>query len=313
MLLISFLLACFPPSLGSFGGPPRLVPIWTVWILRFQLVIVYVFGALAKLDPDWLRGEPMRSTLARAGADYPAIITASGPILAYAVAYLGLLADLAIPVCLLIRRTRWLGFAIAIAFHGANAVALDIGVFSYLMLAMLPIFLDPDWPRRLLGTQDAAAVPSRRTPPLLLALLHVYVAAQILIPLRHWLYPGPVRWTEEGHRFAWRMMLRTKRSQIMVHVTDPATGRRWQINPANDLTSVQLRELEVYPDLLLQYVHFHRDRLRREGVGDCEIRVDWMCALNGRAQQLLVDPALDLAKVDRSWWPASWVLPLRDP
>ncbi len=324
MLLISFLLACMPPpALGSFGGRaapalggharPTLVPQWTIWVLRFQLVLVYAYGALAKLDPDWLRGEPMRSTLERSAADYPAIVTVLGSTLvAHAVAYLGVLADLMIPVCLLFRRTRWLGLAIAIVFHGANALALNIGVFSYLMLAMLPIFFEPDWPRRLFGAKESALAPPRRTAPLLLALLHVYVAAQILMPLRHWLFPGPVRWTEEGHRFAWRMMLRTKRSQIMVHVTDPTTGRRWEINPANDLTSVQLRELEVHPDLVLQYVHFHRDRLRTEGIDNAEIRVDWMCSLNGRPHQPLADPTVDLAKVGRSLRPASWLLPLRD-
>lgn len=319
MLLIAGLLACMPPAaLASSRGHVQATPLWTVWILRFQLVLVYLYGAIAKLDFDWLRGEPMRSTLERTINDYPAIVGSIGaPTLAYAVAYLGLIADLAIPACLLFRPTRWLGLATAVLFHGGNALALDIGVFSYLMLGMLPIFFEPDWPRRWLAVfgqreQGGRTMPAgaRATSPLLLALLHVYVAIQILVPLRHWLYPGPVSWTEEGHRFSWRMMLRTKRSEISLRVTDPATGRSWSINPANDLTSVQLRELETYPDLVLQYAHAHRDRLRREGI-DPEIRANWLCSLNGRPQQPLADPAIDLAKTRRDLWPAGWILPLR--
>ncbi|MFT6017723.1 MAG: vitamin K-dependent gamma-carboxylase, partial [Saprospiraceae bacterium] len=32
------------------------VPIWNVWLLQFLLVLVYSYGALAKLSPDWLNG-----------------------------------------------------------------------------------------------------------------------------------------------------------------------------------------------------------------------------------------------------------------
>jgi hypothetical protein len=268
--LIAFLLACMPAANAcSFRAlkapsPQALsVPIWTVWILRFQLVVVYLYGAIAKLDPDWLRGEPMRTTLERAAAgDASPIPDFAVPVLAYAVAYLGLLADLAILACLLFSSNPLARPVAAVIFHGANAIALNIGVFSYLMLAMLPIFLEPDWPRRFLSARQTAAAKPRATQTWLLALLHLYVAAQILLPLRHWVYPGAVRWTEQGHRFAWRMMLRTKRSELILHVTDPATDRSWTINPANDVTSATA-ELETYPDLVLQYVHFQRDQLRR--------------------------------------------------
>ena len=29
--------------------------VW-IWIIRFQMSIVYFYGGLAKLDPDWLNG-----------------------------------------------------------------------------------------------------------------------------------------------------------------------------------------------------------------------------------------------------------------
>ena len=63
---------------------------------------------------------------------------------------------------------------------------------------------------------------------------------------------------------------------------------------------------------MLQYVHHHRERLHRQGVADPVITVDWLCSLNGRPYQQLVDPNTNLAKVERSWHPAGWILPL-DP
>ena len=37
------------------------VPIWTIWLLRFQIGVPYFFGGIAKLNPDWLAGEPRGS------------------------------------------------------------------------------------------------------------------------------------------------------------------------------------------------------------------------------------------------------------
>ena len=71
---------------------------------------------------------------------------------------------------------------------------------------------------------------------------------------------------------------------------------------------VQLRELETSPDLVLQYVHFHRYRLRRDGVQPV-IRVDWLCSLNGSPMRRLADPEVDLAAVERSLRHAAWITP----
>ena len=44
---------------------PSVVPHWNVLILRFQLFVVYFYGGIAKLNPDWLAGEPMYSSILR--------------------------------------------------------------------------------------------------------------------------------------------------------------------------------------------------------------------------------------------------------
>ena len=64
---------------------------------------------------------------------------------------------------------------------------------------------------------------------LIVAGLALWLAVQILVPLRHLLYPGNVSWTEQGHRFAWMMKLRDKDAEASFTVRDPATGRLWTI------------------------------------------------------------------------------------
>lgn len=324
MVLLSFLLLWMPAhhawSLDRRLHPslPRSVPRWCVWLLRFQLFIVYFYGAIAKLNADWLAGEPMYSELLRHGPEVPEIATHLPPaLLAYAIAYGGILVDAAVPVMLCFRRTRWMGFVAAALFHALNEVFLRIGVFSYLMTGAITIFFPPDWPRQVWGYLRKTASPppppmaSGRSPGSAWALLlavHFYVVLQLLIPLRHWLYPGGVSWTEEGHRFSWHMKLRKKDSRVTMYATDPATGRRWVIDPTEDLRPRQVRKLETFPDILVQYAHYKRDQLRAQGIEEPIITADWLCSLNGGPYEPLIDPKVNLATVELTLRPAPWIL-----
>ena len=43
------------PSLRS-----ETLPAWNLWLLRFQMSVVYLYGGIAKIQADWLQGYPMR-------------------------------------------------------------------------------------------------------------------------------------------------------------------------------------------------------------------------------------------------------------
>ena len=47
---------------GWLGTKPRAqgrAPAWSLWLLRFQMGVVYSYAGLAKLNPDWLQGCPL--------------------------------------------------------------------------------------------------------------------------------------------------------------------------------------------------------------------------------------------------------------
>ena len=58
------------------------------------------------------------------------------------------------------------------------------------------------------GNRVSEALTHRQR--LTVGLLGLYEVFQLLFPLRHYLYPGPVSWTEEVHYLAWQMKLRAK-------------------------------------------------------------------------------------------------------
>ena len=218
--LISFLMIFLPLNCaGSVDAKlwPRIrratAPAWTLWLLRFQVGIAYTFGGIAKINGDWLRGEPMRGWLAERWGQAP-----SEPAVIF-FSWGGMLFDLLIVPALLWHRTRIPAFLAALFFHFSNDQMFQIGVFPWFMVAGTLLFMPADWVQ--IKSPNAEAKNSESMPrevqnsftprqKLTAGLLAVWVAFQVLVPFRHLLYPGNVSWTEEGHRFAWHMKLRSK-------------------------------------------------------------------------------------------------------
>jgi hypothetical protein len=240
----------------------------------------------------------------------------------------GLMLDLLVVPFLIWRRTRPFAFAAAILFNLINAVIFDIGIFPWLMLGALFVFFPPDLLRRFARAfispgeafPDAAVISERSSCPSLLGsqklvvgLLAAYLAVQVLFPLRHYLYPGEVSWTEEGHNFAWHMKLRTKSGEAVFTITHPPTGQTWTIKPEEYLESHQLMKVITKPELILLLGHHLAEEKRREGYENVEVRARVLVSLNGRQPQLLIDPNVDLAKEKVSLLPAHWIVPLTTP
>lgn len=149
---------------------------------------------------------------------------------------------------------------------------------------------------------------------LLLGFIAIWLAFQLLFPLRHLLYPGSPSWTEEGHRFAWQMKLRDKKAKAVFFVHDPASGREWRALPNHYLLAHQARKVGTRPDMILQFAHYLAHLWSQErGIDGVEVRARVCASLNGRKPVLLIDPDRDLARIERSLRHADWVLPLEQP
>lgn len=304
------------------------VPAWSLWLLRFQIGVPYFFGGIAKITPDWLQGQPMRMSLA-SKSWYPLIgefFTQEWAVQMFV--WGGLLLDLFIVPFLLWRRTRLAAYAVAFVFHILNATLFTIGVFPWFMIFATVIYFEPDWPRRLLKglrrkpsvtARQAAAtgavqfpLPARRK--VLLSLLAVHVLLQVLLPFRHFLYPGNVNWTEEGHYFSWRMKLRGKQCGIRYLYEDKAAGETFAAHLPDYLT---LRQASVFPRdprMVVQFGQHLAERLKADGVDVGAVRVVNLVSLNGRRPQHMIDPTVDLTQVELGGrYPREIIPPLTEP
>jgi len=309
------------------GWKSDVIPAWPIWLVRFTVGLPYFFGGIAKINSDWLRGEPLRTWLA-SDTDFPII----GPYftedwMIYCMSYAGLLFDLLIIPGLLFKRTRKWAFLCMLLFNLMNARLFEIGIFPWFMMFASTVFFHPSWPRII----KRAWNPSEKQAPLviagnwdnsiasatkrnvLLATLSVWTAAHVLLPLRHFLIPGNVHWTEEGHKYAWHMKLRTKRSKAGIYVRDKQTGDLTRIRIKDYLSSAQARKMPGNPDMLWQFARMLKSVYAANG-RDVSVHANVDVTLNGRAYQPIVSPDIDLSAVSRPvFGHAAWILPLNTP
>jgi hypothetical protein len=284
-----------------------------VWLVRFQVGVVYAFAGLAKLQPDWLvRALPLDLGLP-ARADVPLVgrlVGIEGMPHLFAVA--GALFDCLVVPLLLWRRTRLAAWIVLVVFHVCTWALFPIGVFPWLMVGAATVFFEPDWPRRLLARSGrAAAVPrvrAVRRSPVLVALAVAWVVVQLILPIRHLAYAGDHRWTVQGYRFAWNVLLVEKAGTVSFVVHEPSSGRSWVADPRDLYTRNQLRVMATEPDLIHQAAIAIAADERRRG-HEVEVRVDAWMSLNARPAARLIDPTVNLAAEPRDPWSDGWILP----
>lgn len=334
--LISFVIIFLPAnraaSLDSLlfkNIRSQTVPSWSLWLVRFMLAVPYFYGGVAKINKDWFQGQPLDSWL-KADASIPIV----GPYLderwmILGLSYSGLLLDLLIVPALLYKRTRVMGFIAIFFFHLLNDQMFIIGIFPWFMMFATTLFFHPSWPRRVYNALRsekkswALKIASREAilPPInlsksqkaLLIGMTCWASFQMLYPLRHYAIPGNVSWTEEGHRFAWHMKLRTKRGMGTYKIENIKTGQIEEVKARDFMPGWQAKKLEAKPILIWDFCQKLKKEYAKKGQ-EVRIYADVQAKLNGRPYQQLIDPEVDLAAQPRPLIPPqSWILPLKTP
>lgn len=139
---------------------------------------------------------------------------------------------------------------------------------------------------------------TKRLPsPGITAFVIIYLFAQVSLPFRNLTYGGDPSWSEVGHYYSWRMMLRDKDAYVKFFF-NPADAEK--LLEASDLRpnigKTHVQKMVKNPHMILQYVHALDDTFQEMGINDVEIRAAAIVSLNGRPYQLIIDPEVDLTK-----------------
>lgn len=302
------------------------VPLVFYTILRLQLVIVYVFAAMAKCSSDWLlHARPMNIWL-QARTEMPLLgAFFSESWVAFVFSWSGFLFDATIVLWLINKKTRKLAYLAVLGFHGLTALLFPIGAFPWLMIISTTLFFAPDWPLKFfankrvfrffkINNQDTSVERSKTRPslkkPLFMCLVVVYFFFQIAIPLRHHFYSGNVLWTELGMRWSWRVMASEKNADTQYKVTFENSAHSISVSPNAYLTLRQAREMAGQPDLILQLGQHIGHELKKKYRQNVSVYAHSFASLNGRPATQLIDPSVNLMTLNNSLGSAPWVLRL---
>jgi hypothetical protein len=296
-------------------GQSQTVPYWSVWMFKALLAIVYFYAALAKLYPDWLSGKAV-GTFLLGKCEYPVI----GPYcrsewLIMIISYGGIFFDFLVIPALWYKPTRIYAFGVSIFFHLFNSLVFQIGIFPYMMLITTILYFEPAAMRRLFFRNTISEPYSGFTYPQpfrkkwLETGFIIFFALMILLPLRHFLYPGSPHWSEEAHRLSWHMMLRSKHGYLQYKVVNPSTGETEIIEPSERLPEKMARTMATRPDQIWQYAQRLKAEYIEKGIYNPKVYAISNVSLNHRPYRPLIDPEANLAVAE--WYHIksnNWIL-----
>jgi vitamin K-dependent gamma-carboxylase len=276
-------------------------------VFKMQMIIVYLFGAIVKINSDWLKAYPLRMWLENFTTMSFWGELRHSTALAYALSYGGLFFDLLIVPGLMYKKTRKISFVLLAGFHFINHNIFQIGVFPFLAFG-LTVILFSDW--KIVA--EAKPIKSN-TKYHNWILFWIYLIIQILIPMKHFLYEGNPVWNGKGHFFSWRMRLSELDNNFYFIVINPLTNQRIEINPDSPhpyLTKKQYAFLSMAPDLVVKTAKYiAQDFYNKSGIYP-QVYLGGGLSLNGRPLEPYANLSMDLAKEEYHYFTSyPWILP----
>ena len=119
-----------------------------------------------------------------------------------------------------------------------------------------------------------------------------------------------VNWTEEGHRWSWRMKLRDKIGISKFYINDKEANHTIEVDNNTLLTKRQQVKISCRPELLHLYAHEIANRYQKSTGRWPMVTAEVICSLNFRPFQLMVIPDFDLASILPWTEPNEWVIDL---
>ena len=305
------------------------VPFWTIFILQFQLGVVYFFAGIAKINPDWLFDAQPLAMWLQAYRDLPLVgnLLASTWV-AYAFSWFGCAYDILIPFLLWSNRFRPYAYFLVVFFHVLTWALFPIGVFPWVMIFSTLIFFSEKFHLRILNKLKSwfnwteKPLPEQTFQPKtgIALLLGIYIFFQLAIPFRYLLYPNPdaLFWHEEGFRFSWRVMLMEKKAMATFYVEDPKTNGSIEIDNHRYLTLQQIDQMSRQPDMILQYAHFLGEQYRDTTLSfagksfhiqNPRVTADVFVTVNGRMNQRMVSRKWNLMNETYNLKHRTWLEP----
>ena len=181
-------------------------------IIAFQIMIflIYFISGVNKINPYWIFDLQPMTHILQTKAQVSGNNLFSNYFIISLFTFSGLIYDLVIGFFLIFKRTRILGFIFVLIFNSLNFFLFkdvgEIGVFPFLMISTLVLFIEPVKIQKLLKVKKKEKI-ILHNKSFVNHLIVFFIIVQILLPFRHVLVKGNVAYNGIGQRFAWRAII----------------------------------------------------------------------------------------------------------
>lgn len=264
--------------------------------------VTLFFTGVAKIQPDWVSGQVVRTFFAR--GEYPVWASFLDRPIGWALfSWMALIGLLSAAVALWTGKARIEALAFLGLYFLLQIAAGQAGKFPMLMVSSIVLFIRRDAVRAILKA-IGKRVPRLRFPVVrevagpthgerpsgkLRLLLMVFFAFLFLLPVRHLLIKGKVDWTGEGAAFSWRMYSHYRTiNMFKVLAKNEVSKQSFPIKL--QLNHLQIFYLVHHPASLRQVACILADRrLSDEPKDDLFLSFLVSSTLNGRPAAFLID------------------------
>jgi vitamin K-dependent gamma-carboxylase len=293
---------------------------WEVFIFQLIFAIVYFYGGLAKLNPDWLfHFEPVKTMTEAIPPDHPLAFWLKQDFQIWLETYAGVIFDLAIPFLLWDKRTRFWSLPPLLFFHLSNSLTFnDIGIFPFIMACATLVYFEPSeipFLKNLLHDHSKGKDKQQTLltmPNWVQSLMVGFFVFQLLFPFRGLFLPNPVNWTMIANRFAWRMKSQSRLvDQFEFTIQDGPQGERLPVEIGNFINPMQINAVAHDATAVVTVAKGLAEQGKDQGMVDPIVRANIRVRWNGCPTAPTVNPEVDLSKVEVSAFKKlDWVMPV---
>jgi hypothetical protein len=122
--------------------PSQEAPRWPTTVTKGLVTIIYLVGAVMKIDREWASGYILGEAFAHYHGVYSKVFALHSPAAFQLMALGSLAVEAFMAAGLWLRRTRRIAFAVGMVFHVFIDLLLPVRIFSYVMIASYVVFFD---------------------------------------------------------------------------------------------------------------------------------------------------------------------------
>lgn len=243
--------------------------------------------------------------------------------------WFGCFFDITVFFWLIFKPTRPIATLFSIAFHFMNSRLFSIGMFPWVCLMELPLFYSKSWPRNFMKIKNREKDDKKKVKKskenkntfkqkIITGLILSYCSLQFFLPYSHFLTKGYNNWTNGLYGYSWDMMVHAWDTILVsVKVVDNGNGNIHFLDP---YAYTEMDRWTKHADMAVQYSKCVEKNLQDDfknnqksilTSSNISIYLDVWCSMNGRFQQRMYNPNVDILKA--YWSPfedVTWNIPL---